>query len=77
VGDGPAAFLILIVGGLITALAIGIDIVLRPPLWVHVLLWVPITVGAVVGSLRVAKAMLLALEYRNRAREGRLSPPEP
>ena len=72
VGDGPAAFLTLIVGALVTTLAILVELGLHPPFWVHVLLWVPITALAVVGSLRVAKALLLALEYRNRAREGRI-----
>jgi len=72
VGDGPAAFLTLIIGALITGLAIALDLSVRPPFWVHVLLWVPITAAAVIGSLRVAKGMLLVLEYRNSAREGRI-----
>lgn len=73
VGDGPAAFLIMIVGGLIVALAIIVELELHPPFWIHFLLWGPITVLAVVGSLRVAKGLLLALEYRNAAREGRIA----
>ena len=72
VGDGPAAFLTLIIGALITGLAITLDLTVHPPFWVHVLLWVPITTAAVIGSLRVAKGMLLVLEYRNSAREGRI-----
>ncbi|MDT9599396.1 DUF983 domain-containing protein [Sphingosinicella rhizophila] len=72
VGDGPAAFLTLIVGALITGLAIAVELGLHPPFWVHILLWIPITAAAVIGSLRLAKALLLALEYRNRAREGRI-----
>ena len=52
VGDGPAAFLTLIVGALITALAIGVELTLKPPMWVHVLLWFPLTMVAVAGSLR-------------------------
>lgn len=75
VGDGPAAFLILIVGALITGLALTLEISLHPPFWVHMLLWIPLTTIAVVGSLRVAKAALLILEYRNQAREGRIQPP--
>ena len=71
VGDGPAAFLTLIVGALITGLAIAFELVVHPPLWVHVLLWVPVTSLAVIGCLRLAKGMLVALEYRNSAREGR------
>ncbi len=72
VGDGPAAFLILIIGALITGLAIALELGASPPAWVHVLLWLPITLLAVAGSLRVSKAMLLALEYKNSAREGRI-----
>ena len=72
VGDGPAAFLTLIVGGLVTALALLVDAAFRPTLWVHALLWVPLTAGLVVGSLRIAKAALLSLEFRNKAAEGRL-----
>ena len=73
VGDGPAAFLILIVGAIVTGLAIMVELVFAPPVWVHVLLWLPLTLALVLVLLRVAKAALLALEYRNAAREGRLT----
>lgn len=77
VGDGPAAFLILIVGGLITALAVILQVRASPPFWVHLLLWLPLTTAAVIGCLRLSKAALLIVEYRNRAGEGRLAPDEP
>ena len=73
VGDGPAALLILIVGAIVTALAIAVELNFAPPFWVHILLWLPLSLALVLGMLRVAKAALLALEYRNRAREGRLA----
>ncbi len=73
VGDGPAAFLIMIVGALVTGLAIAVQLSFDPPFWVHLLLWIPLTLALVVCLLRIAKAALLALEYRNRAREGRLA----
>ncbi|NNC71982.1 MAG: DUF983 domain-containing protein [Sphingomonadaceae bacterium] len=73
VGDGPAAFLTLIIGALVMALALTLELTLYPPFWVHILLWVPITAAAVVFGLRLAKGMLLASEYRNQAREGRIS----
>ena len=72
VGDGPAAFLIFIVGGLITGFAIWLELAAEPPFWVHILLWVPLTAVLVVGLLRVSKGLLLALEHRHRAREARL-----
>ena len=76
VGDGPAAFLILIVGALVVGLAIAVELNFAPPWWVHVLLWLPLTTAAVIFSLRVAKGLLLALEYRHLAREGRIADSE-
>ena len=72
VGDGPAAFLILIVGALVTGLAVALELTAEPPFWVHLLLWPPVTLAAVLGLLRIAKAALAALEYSNGAREGRI-----
>src|SRR6218665_279179 len=72
VGDGPAAFLIFIVGGIIVGLAIWVELRFAPPFWVHILLWVPLASLLTVGLLRFAKGLLLALEYRGGAREGRL-----
>lgn len=71
VGDGPAAFLTLIIGALLIAIALTLDAALRPPLWVHVILWVPLTAAAVVYGLRVGKAALLASEHQRKAAEGR------
>src|ERR1051325_5514058 len=48
VGDGPAAFLIFIVGGLVVGLAIALELSVSPPWWVHVLLWLPVTAGLTV-----------------------------
>ena len=69
VGDGPAAFLTLIIGALITGLALWLEIAWHPPFWVHVVLWVPITTVAVIWGLRAGKSALLAAEYQRRAGE--------
>lgn len=69
VGDGPAAFLTLIVGALITGLALWLEISWHPPFWVHIVLWVPITTLAVIWGLRAGKSALLAIEYQRRAGE--------
>ncbi|MHA6722049.1 DUF983 domain-containing protein [Sphingomonas sp. RS2018] len=76
VGDGPAAFLTLGVGTLVTVLALVTDAVFTPPIWLHLIIWPIVTLAAVVGGLRFAKGALMAAEYRNSAREGRLSDPE-
>lgn len=72
VGDGPAAFLTLIIGAIVTGLALWLELAAHPPFWVHVVLWVPLTAGAVVWGLRAGKAALIAAEYRRRAGQGRL-----
>ncbi len=72
VGDGAAAFVTLIVGGLVVAGAIVLQATFAPPIWVQLLVWLPVMAGAVIGLLRVAKAALLGGEYRTGAREGRL-----
>ena len=71
VGDGPAAFLIFIVGTITVVSALVVDGAFSPPWWVH-LVWIPVALGLTIGGLRVSKAWLLAQEYRHRAGEGRI-----
>ena len=71
VGDGPAAFLIFIVGTITVVGALVIDGAFSPPWWVH-LVWIPVAAALTIGGLRVSKAWLLAQEYKHRAREGRI-----
>ena len=73
VGDGAAAFLIMVVGGLVSLCAIVVELRYSPPTWVHLLLWFPLTLILTIGLLRIAKGLLLALEYKNAAREGRIA----
>jgi uncharacterized protein (DUF983 family) len=72
VGDGPAAFLILIVGAVVVGGAITLELAAEPPFWVH-LVWIPAAALLTIGGLRLGKAALLAQEYRHRAREGRIA----
>ena len=72
VGDGPAAFLTLIIGAVIVILALVVDSAFQPPMWVHALLWIPLTAALVIGGLRGCKAWLLIAEYRRSAGEGHI-----
>lgn len=72
VGDGPAAFLIFIVGTITVVGALVLDGAASPPWWVH-LIWIPIAAALTIGGLRVSKGWLLAQEYQHRAQEGRIS----
>ena len=70
VGDGPAAFLILIIGALLTIGALVVDAAFEPHFLVH-LIWLPVGVALTIFGLRVGKSWLLAQEYRHHAGEGR------
>jgi uncharacterized protein (DUF983 family) len=72
VGDGPAAFLILIVGALIAGAAIAFDLAFEPAWWLHAV-WLPVGILLTVGGLRLGKAALVYQEYRHQAREGRIA----
>ena len=72
VGDGPAAFLILIIGAILVASALIVDGMFSPAWWVH-LVWIPTGFGLTILGLRWAKALLITQEYIHRAREGRIA----
>jgi len=74
VGDGPAVFVILILGFFVCGAAVWTELVFAPPYWVHAVLWLPITLILAIAMLRPMKATMIALQYRNKAREGRLVP---
>lgn len=71
-GDGPAVFVILIIGFLLVGLALWVEVNWSPPFWLHFLLWLPLSIGLCLWSLRVMKALLIALQYRNKARPGEI-----
>jgi uncharacterized protein (DUF983 family) len=71
-GDGPAVFVILIIGFVVVGLALWMEVNYNPPIWLHFLLWIPLTIGLCLWLLRVMKALLVALQYRNNARQGEI-----
>jgi uncharacterized protein (DUF983 family) len=71
-GDGPAVFVVLIVGTIVCAAALIVEFTFQPPYWVHMVLWIPAIVILTFALLRFIKSLLLVLQYRNKAGEGRL-----
>ena len=72
-GDGPAVFVILIVGALVAGGALFVEFSFHPPYWVHAVIWPPLVLVLSLSLLRVIKSLLLVLQYRHQAREGRLA----
>ena len=70
--DGPAVFVMFIVGFLVVGLALWLEFAWMPPVWVHVALWFPLTAILSLVTLRPLKGVMIALQYHHKAEEGRL-----
>ncbi len=68
-GDGPAVFLIFILGALVVPLALWTEARFEPPMWVHLAIWPAAILAVSLGLLRPMKALLIALQFRHRASE--------
>ncbi len=64
--DGPAVFLIFVLGFLLVPLALLLEVLIAPPLWVHAVLWTVIALGMTVGSLKPLKAFVIYLQFKHR-----------
>jgi uncharacterized protein (DUF983 family) len=71
-GDGPAVFIMMIVGFIVVGLALFVEFTFHPPYWLHAVLWIPLVLGLSIGLLRPLKGLLIAQQYRHRAEPGRL-----
>jgi len=76
-GDGPAVFVILIAGFIVVGTSLFVEVLYRPPIWVHALILVPLVLVTTLGPLRPMKGLLIALQYHHRAAEGRLAEGDP
>lgn len=68
-GDGPAVFIVLAVGCIVVFAALFVDVAYRPPIWVHLVIWLPLTVVLCLLFLRPFKGVLVALQFHHRAAE--------
>ena len=70
-GDGPAVFVILIAGFLVAFGALFTEFSFHPPVWVHLIVWLPATLILSLGLMRPLKGAMLAAQFMNRASEAR------
>lgn len=64
--DGPAVFLIFILGFLLVPAALLFEWAVHPPLWIHAVLWGFVALGATLGSLKPIKAYIIGLQFKHR-----------
>jgi uncharacterized protein (DUF983 family) len=65
-GDGAVAFIVLLVGAVVVTLELLTEVAYAPPVWLHLVLWLPLTVILVLALMRPFKSVLIALQYKHR-----------
>ena len=71
-GDGPAVFVTLFAGFFVLGLALWTEVKYEPPMWLHLIIFMPLALIVSLGMLRPLKGLTVALQYRNKAGQGRL-----
>jgi len=61
--DVPAYFVILIVGHIVVPLALVTETAFSPPIWVHWVLWLPLTLGLALALLQPVKGVIVAWQW--------------
>lgn len=67
--DGPAVFLIFILGFLLVPAALLFEYLVHPPLWLHAVLWGIVALGMTLGALKPLKAYIIALQWKHRPQD--------
>jgi uncharacterized protein (DUF983 family) len=70
-GDGPAVFVILGAGALMAGLVLWTEVNYQPPLWLHAVVFLPMTLVVCLALLRPLKAALVHRQYVTGAEQGR------
>jgi uncharacterized protein (DUF983 family) len=61
--DLPAYLDMVIVGHVVVALLLHVEMLYAPPIWVHMALWVPLTLILSLGLLQPIKGAVVALQW--------------
>jgi uncharacterized protein (DUF983 family) len=61
--DAPAYFTIVIVGHIVVSLVLAVEMAFRPALWLHLALWLPLTVILTLVFLPSVKGALVGLQW--------------
>lgn len=64
--DGPAVFMMFILGFALVPLALWLDHIFMIPLVVHAILWTIVALGLTLGMLRPLKSYVIALQFKHR-----------
>jgi uncharacterized protein (DUF983 family) len=72
IGDGASVFVIFFLGLFALVLYLLVEVAFRPPVWVHILIQMPMIPVMSIMMLRPIKGILFALQFANDASQGEL-----
>ena len=61
--DFPAYLVIVIVGHIVVPLVLAVETHLTPSYWIHLALWLPLTLGLSLALLQPVKGVVVALQW--------------
>ncbi len=64
IGDGFVVPTLIVLGAIVVAAAMWVDFSYTPPLWVHAVVWPPITLLLSLAMTRYLKSFLAVQQYR-------------
>ena len=65
-GDGPATFIMQIAGFIVGFSALAVEIRYHPPMWLHLIVWLPLVAVLSLALMRPGRGLMIALQHRHR-----------
>ncbi|HEY0106695.1 MAG TPA: DUF983 domain-containing protein [Rhizomicrobium sp.] len=62
--DFPAYLVVVIVGHIVVALTLVVEAAFSPPLWVHALIWLPLTTAMALALIQPVKGAVVAWQWQ-------------
>ncbi len=66
-GDGPVVPVMLLVGFAVVGLALWLEVVAAPAVWVHMVIWPPLVIVLCLAALRPTKGLFIGAQFKFRS----------
>ena len=63
--DFPAYLVIVIVGHIVVAMTLAVEATFSPPLWLHALIWLPLTAAMALALIQPIKGMVIGFQWEH------------
>jgi uncharacterized protein (DUF983 family) len=63
--DFPAYLVIVIVGHIVVAATLAVEAAFAPPLWLHLLIWLPLTAAMALALIQPIKGMVVGFQWEH------------